>query len=129
MPFLISLMANKILPCWLADFCGDLKRIGGMAGGRNWKIRFWMGCLDRPGITLVSYRVVVSKSGGFLFTWHIPLFHPTKKTAIFISPAALIPNYFGFDKGGTGIIIIMDHSGVLESGQDAQFYELLRPAG
>lgn len=43
---------------------------------------------------------------------------------------ALIPNHFGFDERDTRlIIIIMDPSSLLESRQDVQGYEILRPAG
>jgi hypothetical protein len=32
-PILVSERANKILPSWLADFCEDSMRIGGIVGG------------------------------------------------------------------------------------------------
>lgn len=78
---------------------------------------------------LESSRLSQQIRVGFLFHVAFPPFFFPSESATFFSPATLIPNHFGFDESYTGIIITMDHSGVLVSGQDAQGYELMRPAG
>lgn len=73
---------------------------------------------------------ILSQQNRWVFTWHTSFSLQLKNATSFSpSPIALVPNRFSCNEGGTGLIIIMDHSGVLESGQDAEIYELVRPAG